>query len=184
MTDSKTARATASKAAAKATATKAAKAAKAPAAKAPAAKAAEMFTVYGIVAGGHSPYKAIGADTKTKSAYTIAALVASGFARIDDAGILVKGNGKARHSMLKGLVGSGPVAHHTKNGNLAANGMTAKGQVWFSNRMIEGNPTWNSRGADVVRAIADGMTSGGKLALDLGEAKREFNFEFANSEMA
>ena len=85
---------------------------------------------------------------------TVGALCASGFASVNNRGLLEVANDGDR-DCLAALIGSRAVAHHTDAGNISDNALTEDGLVWFNNAMQGTGAGGYNTEVKAVRAARD-----------------------------
>ena len=85
----------------------------------------------------------------------IAAFIVAGFAKLNKGEFQATTGGNA--TLLRGLVGKGPVGYHKSNGRLDANGITDGGAVWFQKRIT------TPEHVELTGKLATAMVKGGTV---------------------
>jgi hypothetical protein len=105
-----------------------------------------------------------------KGAYTIAALVVAGMAKVvgDE---IAKGD-NASIGLFRAIVGDTPIGYHRKGGNIKGSNLTADGIAFFNARLSGNAPTFNTD-PETMRAFVAAMSKGGKV--EIGSEAVEFS---------
>lgn len=112
-----------------------------------------------------------------KGAYTIAALVVAGMAKVvgDE---IAKGDSPSI-GLFRAIVGDTPIGYHRKGGNIKGSALTAEGIAFFNARLSGNAPTFNTD-PETMRAFVAAMSKGGKV--EIGADSVEFTKKLSVTE--
>jgi hypothetical protein len=113
----------------------------------------------------------------SKGAYTIAALVVAGMAKVNGDEI-AKGDSPSI-GLFRAIVGDTPIGYHRKGGNIKGSALTAEGIAFFNARLSGNAPTFNTD-PETMRAFVAAMSKGGKV--EIGADSVEFTKKLSVTE--